>query len=209
MKKFQLGFSCAMLVMAFVLFGRPIVWAQNVLTSIQKVLNVDASGNVIAPSVDATTGSTAQSTGPQGKLFATTALPTAVSNGQAADSTADKFGRQVIIPVTIRDLVGTNTTTITASTSETTIVAAAASTFNDLVMLIISNTSASTNTRVDIRDTTAGTVLFSLWSQAAAPPTGFAPAVPIPQTTVNTNWTAQCATSTTDIRVYAVWAKNK
>ncbi len=50
---------------------------------------------------------------------------------------------------------------------------------------------------------------FSLMSIAAAPPCGFALPVPIPQSAVNTNWTAQCATSTTDIRIYAVFAKQK
>lgn len=140
---------------------------------------------------------------------AVTALPTAVANADRTNFVADKFGRQIAIPVTIRDLVGTQTTTISASTSETTIVTAAASTFNDLVMLIISNTSASTNTRIDFRDTTGGSVLFSLQSVGGAAPVGFALPVPIPQTSVNTNWTAQCATSTTDIRIYAVFAKNK
>lgn len=144
----------------------------------------------------------------QGGL-AQTALPTAATAGNLTGQLFDKFGRQVILSGTIRDLRGTQTTTISASTSETTIVTAAASTFNDLTMLVVSNTSASTNTRIDFRDTTGGSVLFSLWSQAGAPPAGFALSGAIPQTTVNTNWTAQCATSTTDIRVYAVFEKNK
>jgi hypothetical protein len=140
---------------------------------------------------------------------AITALPTAVANADRTNFVADKFGRQVTVLGTIRDLVGTQTTTISASTSETTIVTAVASTFLDLVMLIVSNTSTATNTRIDFRDTTAGSVLFSLQSNGGQPPVGFALPVPIPQTTVNTNWTAQCATSTTDVRVYAVFAKNK
>ena len=141
---------------------------------------------------------------------AITALPTAATAGNLVGMSADKYGRQVTIPITIRDLTGTQTTTISASTSETTIVTAGgAGVFNDLVMLIVSNTSASTNTRVDFRDTTAGSVLFSLQSNGGQPPVGFCPAVAIPQTTANTNWTAQCATSTTDVRIYAVYAKNK
>ncbi len=145
----------------------------------------------------------------QGKR-GTTALPTAVSDGQSVGAMADKFGRAVTLVGTIRDLVGTQTTTISASTSETTIVTAAGSgVFADLVMLIISNTSASTNTRIDFRDATAGSVLFSLQSNGGQPPVGFALPIPIPQTSSNNNWTAQCATSTTDIRIYAVYAKNK
>lgn len=139
-----------------------------------------------------------------------TALPTAVTDGQLVGAFGDKYGRQVALLGTIRDLVGTQTTTISASTAETTIVTAAVSIFNDLTLLVVSNTSASTNTRIDFRDTTGGTVLFSLQSIGGANPVGFSlGGAIIPQTSVNTNWTAQCATSTTDVRVYAVFAKNK
>jgi hypothetical protein len=141
--------------------------------------------------------------------LAKTALPTAVSDGQKVAQIADKFGRQVMVPITLRDLTGTQTTTISASTTETTIVSAAASEFHDLVMLIVSNTSTATNTRIDFRDTTGGTVLFSLESIGGGNPVGFALPLPIPQTSSNTNWTAQCATSTTDVRIYAVYAKNR
>lgn len=141
---------------------------------------------------------------------AATALPTAASAGNLTGAMYDKFGRQVCLMGSIRDLTGTQTTTISASTAETTIVTAgAAGVFNDLVMLIISNTSAATSTRIDFRDTTAGTILFSLQSVGGAAPVGFALPIPIPQTGAATNWTAQCATSTTDIRIYAVFVKNK
>jgi hypothetical protein len=121
----------------------------------------------------------------------------------------DSFGRQVVLPVAMRDMVLTQGTTISASTGETTILTAAPGVFLDLVLLLISNTSAATSTRVDIRDKTAGTVLFSLQSVGGANPVGFALPIPIPQTTENQNWTAQCATSTTDVRIYAVAVKNK
>jgi hypothetical protein len=140
---------------------------------------------------------------------AATSLPTAATAGNLVGPMFDKYGRLVTVSGTIRDLVGTQTTTLSATTSETTIVTAAASVFNDLVMLIVSNTSAATNTRIDIRDTTGGSVLFSLYSVGGSPPTGFALPVPVPQTSVNTNWTAQCATSTTDVRIYAVFQKNR
>lgn len=142
--------------------------------------------------------------------IAKTALPTAATDGNLTGAMVDKFGRQVTLTATIRDLVGTQATTISASTTETTIVTAgAAGVFNDLVMLIISNTSTATNTRIDFRDATAGSILFSIQSNGGQPPVGFALPVPIPQTTAANNWTAQCATSTTDIRIYAVFAKNK
>jgi hypothetical protein len=141
--------------------------------------------------------------------LAKTALPTAATDGNLTGLMLDKFGRQVALVSTIRDLVGTQTTTISASTTETTIVTAAASVFNDLIMLIVTNTSTATTTRIDFRDTTGGAVLFSLISIGGQQPVGFALPTPIPQTSVNTNWTAQCATSTTDIRIYAVFAKNR
>ena len=141
--------------------------------------------------------------------YAVTALPTAVANADRTNIITDKFGRQVVLPGTVRDLIGTQTTTISASTSETTIVTAAASVFNDLFALVISNTSASTTTRIDFRDDTAGTVMFSLHS-AAKSVVGFAlPGFSIPQTAVNKNWTAQCGTSTTDIRILAIFEKNR
>ena len=142
--------------------------------------------------------------------LAKTALPTAASDGNLTGVMSDKFGRQVALVGTIRDLVATQTTTLSATVTETTIVTAgAAGVFNDLIMLIVSNTSTATTTRIDFRDTTAGTVLFSLISIGGQQPVGFALPIPIPQTTAATNWTAQCATSTTDIRIYAVYAKNK
>lgn len=142
----------------------------------------------------------------QGNL-AQTALPTAASAGNLTGALGDKFGRTVVIPGTLRDLVGTQTTTISASTAETTVVTAAASTFNDLTAIIISNTSA-TATRVDFRDTTAGSVLFSFYVPAGDT-RGATYNRPLPQTSVNTNWTAQSSASITDLRIYCVFDKNR
>lgn len=169
-----------------------------------------ASDNTVLPAVGAgATASAVPANAAYQGLNAATSLPSAATAGNLTGAMSDKFGRQVNILGTIRDLVGTQTTTISASTSETTIATAVASTFLDLVLLVISNTSSATNTRIDFRDTTAGSVLFSLQSNGGQPPIGFATSRPIPQTSVNTNWTAQCATSTTDIRVYAVFEKNR
>lgn len=142
----------------------------------------------------------------QGNI-ANTALPSAATAGNLTGNLSDKFGRSVIVPGTIRDLVGTQTTTISASTSETTIVTAAANIFNDIYFLTVANTSA-TAVRVDFRDTTAGSVLFS-WYVPAGDMRGGSLAKILPQTSVNTNWTIQSSASVTDLRVYAVWEKNK
>lgn len=153
------------------------------------------------------TGATAPTTAYYQGVLAKTSLPTAASDGNLTGMMADKFGRAVVLPGTIRDLVGTQATTISASTSETTIVTQAASIFNDLTLLIVSNTSA-TAARVDFRDTTGGSVLFSMYIPAGDV-RGISLNRPIPQTTVNTNWTAQSSASVTDLRVYAVFDKNK
>jgi hypothetical protein len=138
-----------------------------------------ASDNTVLPGVGAgATGAAVPANAAYKGLNAATALPTAATAGNLTGAMSDKYGRQVSILGTIRDLVGTQTTTISASTSETTIATAVASTFLDLVLLVVSNTSASTNTRIDFRDTTAGSVLFSLQSNGGQPPMGFATSRP-------------------------------
>lgn len=72
----------------------------------------------------------------------------------------DKYGKQ-ITAYTIRDLVIQRDPVTISSVTETTISAAIASTFQDLLQLVITNTSA-TAVRVDIRDATAGTVKFPI-----------------------------------------------
>lgn len=139
---------------------------------------------------------------------ASTVLQTAATPGHMIGSMSDKYGRKVVLNGTIRDLVGTQSTTISSSTSETTIVTAAASTYNDLTTIVVSNTSSTTPTRVDFRDTTGGAVLFSLYVPYSDM-RGISFQRPIPQTNVNTNWTAQCASSVSDIRIYAVYDKNR
>lgn len=173
------------------------------LTTLTGITNTVVTDDLAAAPTGAAVPANAMYTG----ALAQTALPTAASAGNLTGNMADKYGRQVVLPGAIRDLVGTQTTTIAASTSETTIVTAIASTFNDLTALVISNTSA-TATRVDLRDTTAGSVLFSIYVPAGDV-RGVAFNRPIPQTSVNTNWTAQSSVSITDLRIYCAWDKNK
>lgn len=186
-------------------------------TAIRVELPTDGTGTVgivgtvtVDDLAAAPTGSTVPANAQYQGIIAQTSLPSAATAGNLTGSFGDKFGRTVVVGGTIRDLIGTQTTTISASTSETTIVTAAASTFNDIKAIIVTNTSASTITRIDFRDTTAGTVLFSLESVGGQQPTGFNLGDSrLPQTSVNTNWTAQCATLTTDIRILVVYEKGK
>lgn len=142
----------------------------------------------------------------QGGL-AQTALPTAATAGNLTGKLSDKFGRSVVLNNAFRDIVASQTTTISASTAETTVITAAASIFNDLSAIWVSNTSA-TAARVDFRDTTAGSVLFQLYVPSGDI-RGVSFNTPFPQTSVNTNWTAQSSASVTDLRITALYIKNK
>lgn len=100
-----------------------------------------------------------------------------------------------------RGLKGTFQVALSNTTSETTILAATASTFHDVYGLILANTGATT-TKVSIRDDTAGTVraiieVPTLETRGFMLPVDSA----IPQTAVNKNWTAQCASATTALEV--------
>ncbi len=136
-----------------------------------------------------------------------TALPAAATAGNLTGATADKYGRQVVLANGFRDIIGSQTTTITSSTTETTIATAVASTFLDLTSIMLINTSA-TATRVDIRDTTAGSVIMAFYIPAGDT-RGATFGSPQPQTAVNTNWTATCATSVADVRIFVQFIKNK
>lgn len=117
----------------------------------------------------------------------------------------DKYGRQVVTP-NIRDLVIQEAMVTISTTTETTISPAVASVFKDIHGLLITNTSA-TGTRVDIRDTTAGTVRASFMAEAGKSIVLFFDQ-PLKQSAVNTNWTAQLGTAVTDVRITALVTQN-
>lgn len=113
----------------------------------------------------------------------------------------DNSGRELFAPPS--DTFTWNTT-ITASTAETTILPTMGAK-TVLVGLVIANTSASTFTEITIRDSTGATDATSLQtftSLGGAPHSGFMPGSQrIPQKVANNNWTAQCGTSTTSIKI--------
>lgn len=97
---------------------------------------------------------------------------------------------------------------ITASTGEATIVTAAVGIYNDLYGLILTNTGYS-GTQVDIRNTTAGSIILTFYVPAGdvrglVLPTTAA----ILQTSTNTNWTATCGTATSSLIVTALFCEN-
>ncbi len=132
---------------------------------------------------------------------ARTSLPVAVADGDAARVMGDDMGRVVTYPFVPRDRTLHNRLALT-STTETTLIAALASTFRDLVLLILSNESA-TEVRVDIRDSTAGTIRLSV--DLAADGGGAIIKFPVPftQATVNNNWTAQLSAAVSTVYVTA------
>jgi hypothetical protein len=111
----------------------------------------------------------------------------------------------------VRDLQGTQTTTIAASGTETTIVTAgAAGVFNDLCTLVITGQSTAA-TVWTLRNTTGGTPIASfnvpVGSTALPFVVNFDP--PLAQTTAATNWTIQAGTGTsTGAQIFAQFIKN-
>lgn len=132
--------------------------------------------------------------------------PTAVADADRVNGIADDIGRQVVVMGQVRDLMTDQTTTITSSTSETTILAAVASTFLDVTAIMVTNTSA-TDVNVDIRDTTGGSVRFTIAVKAGTTAGAVLPR-PIKQATVNTNWTAQCSASVASVKIWVQAEKN-
>ena len=142
-------------------------------------------------------------TGAQAK----TALPTAASDGNIVGLTADKFGRQVVVTESVRDLkANIPVLTLTSTTSETTLIASAASTFNDITSIMVENTSA-TATEVVFKDSTAGTTQFYVYVPAGDM-RGFSNCF-FKQTTANNNWTATCTTSVASIKISGTYVKNQ
>jgi hypothetical protein len=127
----------------------------------------------------------------------------------------DRFGRQIILPHTVRDLTKSVATTITVNT-ETTIIPASGDQVNcnDVIAIIASNTSA-TAVRVDIRDQLS-TVASPLSKNGVIPlyvPAGDVRGISlggviIPQSNVNQVWTATVSSAVTDIRIWALYAVN-
>lgn len=136
--------------------------------------------------------------------LAKTALPTAVSDGQVVNSMLDKFGRNITIPQAPRDLMGMQSTTITASTGANTVVSAIASTFTDISSIVFTNIS-STATEVTLSDGTNTYTYYVPGNDMR----GAVYQVPLPATTANTVWQATTITSVTSVIVTVQYIKNK
>jgi hypothetical protein len=139
---------------------------------------------------------------------AKTSLPTAVADADRVNGIADKFGRQVILTNAMRDITGSQTTTITSSTSETTIVTAGgAGVFRDITHISITNKSAS-DTLVTLKDSTGGTTR-GIWNIPAGGGIVLPYNTPKKQATANNNWTLTCGTSVDSVYAVVEFIDNK
>ena len=138
---------------------------------------------------------------------ALTAQPTAVAANDRVNAMFDIYGRQVSIAA-LREMKGSQITTITASTSETTVVTADATYKLDVYGVIVTNTSA-TATEVHFKDDTAGTTRFTI-SVPANDMRGFM--LPMDaahlQGAANDNWTATAVDSISSLIITVLFVKN-
>lgn len=108
-----------------------------------------------------------------------------------------------------RELIVKSSITITASTTETVILSSgAANVFNDLVEVLVLNTSV-TASRIDFRSGGNGTQVDFAVYVPAGETRGKVSTHPWPQTSAASNWTAQSSASVTDIRIYGLYCKEK
>lgn len=112
----------------------------------------------------------------------------------------DKLGRQIVTSAP-RGQRAKNAITLTTTTETTLLSAGGASVFNDITKLLIANTSG-TDVRVDFRDATGGSVIFSVFAPAGQTVGIACGDDPFPQTTANNNWTAQLSAAVTDVRIF-------
>jgi hypothetical protein len=138
--------------------------------------------------------------------LAATALPTANTATYLTVPMTDKFGRQVVLGASIRDLTAAQATTITASTSITTVIAAGGSgVYTDITNLTITNSSA-TALIVTLTDGTSNYIYALAANGGIEIPFG---STPLPAASANTVWQLTCGTSVSSIYVVAQYVKNK
>lgn len=143
----------------------------------------------------------------QTKFIARQTNPTAATDAASNFGSSDDLGRQVIRPIQVRDLIATAYVSLTTGTEATLLAAGGTGVFLDLIMLTATNSSTAA-TQLDIRATTAGNIIHTMYLPASTGPVGWAPPVPWPQDNVNNNWTIDMPDQTgTTIYVSALFSK--
>lgn len=137
--------------------------------------------------------------------IARTTNPSAYADGDRSNIGTDKIGRAINRPVQVRDLIKTAYVTLSTGT-EATLIAGVSGAFLDLIYVIAANTSSAAQ-QLDIRATTAGNIVASLYIPANSS-VGFALPVPFPQDNQGNNWTVDMADVTnSNILVSALFSQ--
>lgn len=128
---------------------------------------------------------------------ANNANPTAVAAGDVTYLNADLAGR-LVTTRSDRALVASFVGDIASTTEETMLAAGGANVFHDLTQLTLTNSNATTDCIVFLRDATAGS---TVWQHNIPAKSGmvvhFDP--PLNQTTANNNWTIDCTAGVSTI----------
>lgn len=136
---------------------------------------------------------------------AATVTPSSVTAGRAVDGYWSKSGHLVVNLDSVREQDGDQLSTFTSTTSVATIVAADATYMNDLIGLIITNTSA-TATDVIIYDDDGTTARAHIYAPAGDT-RGVVFAKPFKQTAINKLWKAKTVTSVASVYITAQFSK--
>lgn len=137
-----------------------------------------------------------------GGRAATTNPISAVTDGQVVNGMFDKVGRQVVAIGHVRQLIGEVDPTITDASSHTLIAAGGTNVFTDIVLLVMTNSSATTVT-VAVTD---GTLVRTYVVPAGG---GIViPKGPMTATSSNTAWSIQSSGAVTSLFVQAIYEKN-
>jgi hypothetical protein len=127
---------------------------------------------------------------------------TATAEDDTTDIATDNQGRVLVTPLVPRNLV-TQATGSQATTTEATMLAAGgAGVFHDVTKLILTNVNTTTAARVQIRDTTAGTIIMEVNLAANGGAVIDFSGCPLCQTTANTNWTIDMAAAVSTVYWY-------
>ena len=131
-------------------------------------------------------------------------LPTPTSPPTLVAGMSDKFGRQVVLPQGMRDIVGFQETVMTGS-SASVVVTAIANTYTDISTIVLMNSTSSTLYPI-LSD---GTNSFE-FAVPSGDVRGVSFQVPLPATNINTSWTlSPNGTSANALVCNVVYIKNK
>lgn len=175
------------------------------------VQKVGIAGGVAGAAIDGAIAAAPPANALQIGIKAATANPANATAGNQVAIMGDKAGRPVVTAGNVRELIGVQTTVITASVAETTIITAGgAGVFNDLSHISITTTDVVAAV-ITIKDATAGTTRLTFEyppTAAAVGPLTCDFAIPIPQAAAANNWTATVSVNAGAVAINCVFVKN-